>query len=496
MLLERRVVEHPAADDARGSRRGPGRCPRAARARRGRPPRCGTSPGGRRAATTAISHGVAGAQRRLLEDRPTPWPGQHLRRLGGSAARSSTAASSSAREVVDLEEVAVASCQRLRERARRRRSISSSVIEQRRGQPQRGGRDGVDDEPPSSSSRSATTLASWPVELDGEEEARGPAPRPRRRAPRAPSVSRAPAARGPGGHVLGLHHGEHGAGRGGGQRLAAVGRGVVARLEGGGHLGLGPAGADGHAVAERLGHRDDVGHDAEVLVARTTRRVRPRPVCTSSTMNRMPRSSQSRRTPWKYSAVGRVHAALALHGLEQHRGDRRVERAPRARRGRPRRRGGSPRAAAGTPRAWPAGRWRGAWRACGRGTSRRRSPRRAGPGRRTCRASLSAHSLASAPELAEEDLAPRARGGQPGWPTPSRRSSVRPPASPARCRTGSTRAAACGPARRARRPPPGGCGRGSVTARPDEEVEVLACRRASQTQRALAPHELQRAAAP
>ena len=30
---------------------------------------------------------------------------------------------------------------------------------------------------------------------------------------------------------------------------------------------------------------------------------RPRPVCTSSTMKSMPRSSQSRRTPWKYSAV-------------------------------------------------------------------------------------------------------------------------------------------------------------------------------------------------
>ena len=30
---------------------------------------------------------------------------------------------------------------------------------------------------------------------------------------------------------------------------------------------------------------------------------RPRPVCTSSTMKRMPRSSHSRRTPWKYSAV-------------------------------------------------------------------------------------------------------------------------------------------------------------------------------------------------
>ena len=54
--------------------------------------------------------------------------------------------------------------------------------------------------------------------------------------------------------------------------------------------------------------------------------VRPKPVCTSSTMNSSPRSSHSRRTAWKYSAVGGVHAALALHGFEQHGGDRRVER--------------------------------------------------------------------------------------------------------------------------------------------------------------------------
>ena len=53
-----------------------------------------------------------------------------------------------------------------------------------------------------------------------------------------------------------------------------------------------------------------------------------------------------------------VHAALALHGLEQHRGHRAGRAPPRARRGRPTRRGGSPRAAAGTPRASAAARWR------------------------------------------------------------------------------------------------------------------------------------------
>ena len=58
--------------------------------------------------------------------------------------------------------------------------------------------------------------------------------------------------------VLGLHDGERRLDGGQGERLAAEGRPVIAWPEGGRHLGPGPAGADGHAVAERLGHRHDI----------------------------------------------------------------------------------------------------------------------------------------------------------------------------------------------------------------------------------------------
>ena len=49
------------------------------------------------------------------------------------------------------------------------------------------------------------------------------------------------------------------------ERLAAERRRVIARTERGGDLGARPARADGYAVAERFGHRHDVGPDAAVL---------------------------------------------------------------------------------------------------------------------------------------------------------------------------------------------------------------------------------------
>ena len=138
----------------------------------------------------------------------------------------------------------------------------------------------------------------------GRAGGRGPARRPRRGAVRGPRRSGRRRASARAGTSSASMTCEHGPGRRGGQRLAAEGGGVVARLEGGGHLRLGPAGPDGHAVAEGLGHGDDVRARCPGCWWANHAPHRPRPVCTSSrTMNRMPRSSQSCRTPWKYSAV-------------------------------------------------------------------------------------------------------------------------------------------------------------------------------------------------
>ena len=70
---------------------------------------------------------------------------------------------------------------------------------------------------------------------------------------------------GPGRDVFGLHDRQRGPGGGHGQRLTSEGAAVVARMEGGGHLGAGPARSHRHAVAQRLGHGHHVGVDAPVL---------------------------------------------------------------------------------------------------------------------------------------------------------------------------------------------------------------------------------------
>ena len=61
------------------------------------------------------------------------------------------------------------------------------------------------------------------------------------------------------GDLLSLHHSERGQRRAGGQRLPAERGRVIAGRERLRHLGARPARTDRHAVAERLGHRDDVG---------------------------------------------------------------------------------------------------------------------------------------------------------------------------------------------------------------------------------------------
>ncbi len=55
--------------------------------------------------------------------------------------------------------------------------------------------------------------------------------------------------------------------------------------------------------------------------------VRPRPVCTSSTISSTPRSSHRVAQVLHVTLGRRVDAALALHDFDQHRGGRRVDAA-------------------------------------------------------------------------------------------------------------------------------------------------------------------------
>ena len=109
-----------------------------------------------------------------------------------------------------------------------------------------------------------------------------------------------------------VEHRERGARR---ERLAAEGRGVVAGRERGRDVGARPARADRHAVAERLGHRDDVGPRRPACSNPNHLPVRPRPVCTSSMISSASRSSHSARTPCEVLGRRGMHAALALHRL-------------------------------------------------------------------------------------------------------------------------------------------------------------------------------------
>ena len=105
------------------------------------------------------------------------------------------------------------------------------------------------------------------VEGHPEQQALAPHARPRRRAPRARRARRAPARRGARRGVLASMTARVARAADGRQRLPPERAAVVPRTEGRRHLGARPAGADGHAVAERLGHGDDVGVDARVLEA-------------------------------------------------------------------------------------------------------------------------------------------------------------------------------------------------------------------------------------
>ena len=177
---------------------------------------------------------------------------------------------------------------------------------------------------------------------------------------------------GPGRDVLGLHDRQHGPGGRRRQGLAAERGGVVAGPERRGHVVAGPAGADRHAVAQRLGHRDHVGRDAVVLEPEPLPGAAQARLDLVDDQQRCPARRRGGRTAWKYSAPAGFTPPSPCTGSSSTAGHASGRGPTPGRRCPARPRGGSPRAAAGTARAWPAGRWRAGWPGCGRGTSRRR----------------------------------------------------------------------------------------------------------------------------
>ncbi len=159
--------------------------------------------------------------------------------------------------------------------------------------------------------------------------------------------------------VLALHDGQHGPGRSGGERLAAEGRGVVTRAAWPRPRRAGPSRrrwarrcrAPWPSSPRRAARRS--------AGSRTTARCGPRPVCTSSTISRRPRSSHRRRAPRKNSTSAGLTPPSPCTGSSRMAATVGSMAASSAVEVVPARRGGSPRACgwkasclAGWPVAW------------------------------------------------------------------------------------------------------------------------------------------------
>ena len=222
-----------------------------------------------------------------------------------------------------------------------------------------------------------------------------------------PGPQPGPGPLGPGRGVLCLHHGQGGPGRRHGQRLAAEGAPVVTGHEGRGHLGPGPAGPDRHPVARGPWPWSRCRAPRPRCWKPNQRPVRPRPVWTSSTISRMSAVGAQLAQPDQVVRRGHHHPGLPQDRLHQHRGHPGGRHRPTPwRRGRRRAHGRSRREGAGTaacfsgcPVAARVARVR-PWKASQVLTTRNR------PWPAHLRASLMAHSLASAPELPKNTCPP------------------------------------------------------------------------------------------
>ena len=197
---------------------------------------------------------------------------------------------------------------------------------QRGRQPDRGGVDGVADDPALEHARVDGGCVDASLEL-GAEQQPGPTDGRHTGDLRHQLAEERPALACERRRVDAPHlvdHRAHGSGR---DRGAAVGAAVVAGLEHRGDVAACPARTDRHPVAHRLGERDDVGRDARVL--------EPEP-STGATEPGLDLVDHHQRADLvaeladalEVAGRRRVHAALALQRLDQHRRHRRVDGGP------------------------------------------------------------------------------------------------------------------------------------------------------------------------
>ena len=92
------------------------------------------------------------------------------------------------------------------------------------------------------------------------------------------------------------------------------------------HVPAGPAGADGHAVAEGLGQADHVGPDAGVLEAEPATGAGQAGLDLVGDHQHAPLVAQ-RSDPFEVAGRSRDHAALALYRLDEHGRHAGIERA-------------------------------------------------------------------------------------------------------------------------------------------------------------------------
>ena len=366
---------------------------------------------------------AAGPGRRLLEDEGGPPAGQHRgARPPADRGQGQHLVELVARQVVDVEEVPGHGMPPPGPRPAAIGADLERLVDLLVGHQQRGGQ--PDRVGPGAFTTSPRPAPRPPRPRPARRRAPTPSRSPSPRTPRhpverlQPAASRAPARAGPGGDVLGLHDRQGGRGRGSRQWLAPEGGAVVPGPKAAATSARAQQAPMGTPLPRALAMVTTSG-SSPVCWKPNHRPVRPRPVWTSSTMRRIPRSCTAR--------ARRSGSPRTARSPRPRPGSARAGRRPpapghtrrRGRRGRRRGRVRTPRATARTGRASRPGPV-----ACRVASVRPWKEPHAltttwRPGPAHFRASLSAHSLASAPELVKKTCPPARLP-----PPPMRRSRV------------------------------------------------------------------------